>query len=223
MTLATAAPEPAMAASDRFDACLFLEELHRLYTEPWEIGGTEAAVWLTSVAILVHYDQTTYDYFHEHLSSPEIYRASESLSALGDGVTELAITGLIWLRDPETGRKCLEALAFTGLNVALLKSLLGMARPYLGQGPVFTGPTLDADYAAMPSGHTAAAFAMATVLSAKYPHYKWAFYTLATLIGLSRIYLESHWPSNILAGALTGIYCGQRVLGWEVTILNWRF
>ena len=57
----------------------------------------------------------------------------------------------------------------------------------------------------------------------KYPRYKWAFYTLATLIGLSRIYLESHWPSNILAGAVTGIYCGQRVLGREVTILNWRF
>ena len=175
------------------------------------------------MALLVHYDQTVYDYFHENLSSPGIDRASEGVTLLGDGLTGLAVTGLIWLTDPETGDECLEAMVFTGLNVAVLKSLLGMARPDLGQGPNFTGPSLDNDYAAMPSGHTAGAFALATVLGAKYPRYKWAFYTLATLIGLSRIYLEQHWPSNVLAGAVIGIYGGQRVLGRDFTILQWKF
>ena len=202
----------------------FLTNLGRLYTEPWEIGGTEAAVWLAAVALLVHYDQPVYDYFQANLSSPGIDRAERRRSrSWVTGLTGFAVTGLIWLTDPETGQECLEAMVFTGLNVAIFKALLGMARPDLGQGPVFTGPSLDNDFAAMPSGHTAGAFALATVLGAKYPQYRWAFYTLATLVGLSRIYLEQHWPSNVLAGAVIGIYCGQRVLGEEFTILQWKF
>ena len=179
-TAPSAAGQPASGLFNQ-STTPFFTHLGRLYTEPWEIGGTEAAVWLAAVALLVHYDQTVYDYFHENLSSPGIDRASEGVTLLGDGLTGLAVTGLIWLTDPETGEECLEAMVFTGLNVAVLKSLLGMARPDLGQGPNFTGPSLDNDYAAMPSGHTAGAFALATVLGAKYPRYKWAFYTLATL------------------------------------------
>jgi undecaprenyl-diphosphatase len=59
---------------------------------------------------------------------------------------------------------------------------------------------------AMPSGHTARAFAM-TALIALWTRSRGgvALLVVATLIGLSRIYLGLHWPSDVLVGALVGI------------------
>ncbi len=199
----------------------FWADFSRLYSGPAGIAAPETIFWLSSVALMLHFDQAAYDFFHTQLNSPEIEAASGWFSALGNGLSVLCLTGLVWLNDPETGLDCLEAVCFTGVNVQLCKYLLGMARPYLDRGPICIGPTLADGYDAMPSGHTAVAFALATVLAAKYPRYGWLFYTVATLVGLSRIYQQAHWPSNILAGAVFGIYGGQRVLGQEFTILRW--
>jgi membrane-associated phospholipid phosphatase len=58
-----------------------------------------------------------------------------------------------------------------------------------------------------PSGHTSAAFAVATVFAKRYPNHRWvrwAAYGLAALIGFSRVPLESHFPSDVFFGAVLG-------------------
>ena len=55
-----------------------------------------------------------------------------------------------------------------------------------------------------PSGHSAAAFALACVLARFYPGLRWLFWILALGCATSR-YLEAvHWPSDCFVGAVIG-------------------
>ncbi len=64
------------------------------------------------------------------------------------------------------------------------------------------------------SGHTATSFALATALALAIRRRKRGTiiavlgWTLATLIGFSRIYVVDHWPLDVIAGGLLGIMCG---------------
>ena len=56
-----------------------------------------------------------------------------------------------------------------------------------------------------PSGHTATSFAMAVILYRELPKkYGICFLVLAGLIALSRLYLGVHYPTDVLAGAISG-------------------
>jgi membrane-associated phospholipid phosphatase len=58
-----------------------------------------------------------------------------------------------------------------------------------------------------PSGHTIAAFSVATVISRRYPKHRWlpyVAYGLAGVVGFSRVTLSSHFPSDVFAGAALG-------------------
>lgn len=60
-----------------------------------------------------------------------------------------------------------------------------------------------------PSTHAFLAFAFAVILSREEPKLRNWFYTLATLISLSRIYLGVHYPFDVLVGALLGWGVGK--------------
>ncbi len=71
------------------------------------------------------------------------------------------------------------------------------------------GPKLNKSF---PSAHTSNAFTTATVFATQYKTTKWVppvAYTLASLVGLSRIYDNAHWASDVLAGAAAGFLSAQ--------------
>jgi undecaprenyl-diphosphatase len=85
------------------------------------------------------------------------------------------------------------------LLAAFGKSVIDRHRPFVHQlGP----PTTTHSF---PSGHSATSFACATVLSAAAPRYRVAFFALATLIALSRLYNGDHFPLDVIAGAALGV------------------
>jgi undecaprenyl-diphosphatase len=136
---------------------------------------------------------------------------------LGYGVVDIAIPVTIGLRafwrgDAARGRRGLMgglAVALAGILDQLLKNLLCRARPnaagtgaFLAVFPCFPAPYAVASF---PSGHATTGFALATVLSLWYPRGAWAWGLGAVLVGWSRIVLGSHFPSDVLAGAVLGV------------------
>jgi membrane-associated phospholipid phosphatase len=57
-----------------------------------------------------------------------------------------------------------------------------------------------------PSGHTIRAFAIMTALSLLFPRGRILFLAIAVLIGLSRVAVTAHYPSDVLFGAFIGIF-----------------
>lgn len=134
------------------------------------------------------------------------------ITHLGGAGASVALSAAFLVYDAPTGQMLLNATACTAGIVEALKIGLGRARPYVpGDSGRFTGPSLSPDYHSMPSGHTANAFAMATVLSGKYPDWSPVLYGLALAVGLSRIELGVHWPSDVVIGAGIGLLVGTQV------------
>jgi len=57
-----------------------------------------------------------------------------------------------------------------------------------------------------PSGHTVRAFSLLTGLSLLYRRFAAAFLSLAALIGVSRVMVTAHYPSDVLLGAFIGVF-----------------
>ena len=59
----------------------------------------------------------------------------------------------------------------------------------------------------MPSGHTIAAFSIATVVARRYRKHRWVpfvAYGLAGVVGFSRMTLSAHFASDVFMGASLG-------------------
>lgn len=67
--------------------------------------------------------------------------------------------------------------------------------------------------ASFPSGHATSTFGAAVAVSRMWPQTRIVWWTLALLIGYSRIYLGHHYPLDVVGGALFGIAVAFWVLG----------
>lgn len=101
----------------------------------------------------------------------------------------------------------LEALATLGISqiiVQSLKLILSRERPYNMMKNLNTFNILLKDYS-FPSGHTTASFSIATILTLNFPKIWPIAYFYALIIGLSRIYLGVHYPTDVVVGIILGV------------------
>ena len=117
--------------------------------------------------------------------------------------------------DARRCRRALPAALFAGVvavGVAagvttILKDVVERVRPALAD-PQIVALVATPDSASFPSGHAATAFAAAVAVGAFYPRLRLPLLALATLVGLSRIYLGVHYWLDVAAGTALGVALG---------------
>lgn len=106
------------------------------------------------------------------------------------------------------------AVGATIVETYVLKKFFNRPRPFITHSDLMP-ISLETD-ASFPSGHTSAAFSLATSLSLNYP--KWYViapsFLWASATGYSRLYLGVHYPTDVLAGAVLG--AGTSWLAYEL-------
>ncbi len=156
----------------------------------------------------------------EYLSTPGSFVIGGSLYAFG------ALTGHRGVQD--IGWHGTEAVLLGSGVTGLLKGLLGRARPDMLPG------TRPSDFrfgrgfgsenrTSFPSGHTTTAFAAAAAVTSEvdrmWPQDSWyvgpVMYGGATLVGLSRMYHNRHWASDVALGAGIGTFSGLKVVRYS--------
>ena len=102
-----------------------------------------------------------------------------------------------------------------------IKPLVARARPWLVIES-FVNLVPEHDPNSFPSGHNNAAFAfaLAVCMSATKKWMKVSAVCAAAVMGLSRLYVGVHFPSDVLAGAVIGSLCG--LLGAWVVSKAWE-
>lgn len=133
------------------------------------------------------------------------------ISRLGDGLLYLLLGLGLALLDGAQGQQFLFSGLFAyGIELPLyllLKNTIRRDRP-CHRFDDCQAAIEPSDKFSFPSGHAAAAFLFATLVMTWYPGMLLPAFMLAALIGLSRILLGVHYPTDIAAGALLGVCSG---------------
>ena len=104
------------------------------------------------------------------------------------------------------------ALAYAVVD-AVIKPLAARERPSIrAYAPPRDLPPLPRSFS-FPSGHAASTFGAAVAVSRMWPQTRLVWWSLAIVIGYSRMYLGHHYPLDVLGGALFGIALALWVLG----------
>ena len=168
------------------------------------------------------FDRHLFQAVHGLPHSAATDRWGSAISDAGEGLGwVLAGIGLAWLGG-RRGRRAgvataLASLSATYLVQRVMKPVFRRRRPFVDREVLVVGiKPVDASF---PSGHTAASFAAATALATFYPGAAPMAFTLATGVGLSRVYLGHHFPSDVAVGAMVGGGIGT-CIAWVIRLAD---
>ncbi len=201
-----------------------LRDQRRVWLFPWGVAHgkrwTPTAGFVLATAGLVALDARDAPYFRRTQRFREFNQGLSSANTIvGMAVVPLSTYALGLARRSryaqQTAELSAEAVVDAEIPALVMRDVSRRMRPQdispngnfsdtwfnRDKGPFYLGP------GGFPSGHTIAAFAIATVFAERYRRHRWVpwvAYGLAGLVGFSRITLQDHFPSDVFAGAVLG-------------------
>ncbi len=152
---------------------------------------------------------------HRAAARPLLLRLLALCSRLADGALWVAVLLLLpWLDVAGGGRRSLQMLQLGALDLIVyytLKRSTRRRRPFERCDDIHACLKVP-DAFSFPSGHTLHAFAFALLLSSFYPALAPLLWGFAGLVGLARVVLGLHFPSDVVFGALIGTATASLVL-----------
>lgn len=217
----TAAPPPPDNSLGALPKRLFKDE-RRIWTSPWKSKSYDSRSFKKYIVpfalistVLIATDRKTADHL-PNTNDQTLW--SGRVSQMGAAYTLGGFSGATYLfgritgndHAQETGLLALEALAHTQVAVFAIKQATNRQRPIYSTGGTRAGFWRGGD--SFPSGHSASAFAVATVFAREYRDHlavPIVAYSLAGAISVSRIGARRHWMSDIFAGGSLGFLLGR--------------
>jgi membrane-associated phospholipid phosphatase len=159
-------------------------------------------------------DDRIRDYLQRH-RSPTRDRWAKNLQEFGGQIVPAAIVAGLYgageivgdRRARRTALLAIESLIVSGVVNQGLKYATHRHRPDTGDRSNWGGPSMSGTDLSFASGHTTAAFALATTIAEGYRDVAWVpplAYGLAVATGLARLELHKHWASDVFVGAAIG-------------------
>ena len=152
------------------------------------------------------------------LTVPWMAFTSDVGNWIGEGTHLVALSVMLvvagWMFSRSVVMKAgIDTLLAHGLATVVvvgLKHLIGRPRPkFAHSGEWLVAPSWASGFDSFPSGHTAASFAVATVLAKRFPVFGPLCIGIAAFVTLSRILRGSHFPTDVLGGAVLGALSGS--------------
>lgn len=168
-------------------------------------------------------DEPIQKYFIDHRSVTADKFSKYIFEPFGNGKITLAVIGGLYIggriakdkRLAGTSLTAAKAFVISSVCTQVIKQIAHRHRPFQDAIPDHTnwdGPFSSSSYTSFASGHSDAAFSLATVFAMEYSNTIWVpvlAYTLATGTAVSRVYDNKHWASDVIIGSALGFVTGR--------------
>lgn len=152
----------------------------------------------------------------QHSGSATLPRLAFLVSSTADGWYYIVLIPIIMLLRPDTAREAMllaiYAFALERSLYLLLKNSFRRQRPQQALQD-FKARIIPSDRFSLPSGHTSAAFLFVTFLCLVISPAFAPLYVWACAVGISRVVLGVHFPTDVMLGALLGSGIALSVVG----------
>lgn len=174
-------------------------------------------ILLIIIASYLFIDQKAVWWCNHHVSAldketfKKITQYGESTFYLIGFALGFLIFRFIWIKPVWESRSLFlfGSIAFSGIVTNIIKVIAGRHRPSeLFQEGLYGFDFFHIERAmtSFPSGHTTTAFALAMAITYLWPRSGIVMWIFAILIGISRLAIGAHYPSDIMAGAVVGVF-----------------
>ncbi|MGH9559108.1 MAG: phosphatase PAP2 family protein [Bryobacteraceae bacterium] len=209
-----------------------LEDQQRIWTFPARLA--QGHDWIPTVAfagttagLIAGADPPLDHYFRNATSFGGFNRIfTSNATAIGTALVPASLYGVGLLRNDEkmksTALFATESVVDAEILATVLKKATDRLRPAdlppssrFGDTWSEAGNRWTTNRGSFPSGHTIAAFSIATVIARRYGDHRWVpfvAYGLAGAVGFSRLTLSAHSASDVFAGAALGFSISQFVV-----------